>query len=85
MGIKVIITPLLAYVLFSMQTGTAVNLRAAVTGHFPLNAIVEANNLLWNACDPEIIGEKANRKDSASRTETEAHVRILLSSEAGQK
>ena len=78
MGIKVIINPLLAYVLFSMQAGTADNIRVAVTGHFPLNAIVEAKNLLWNACDPELIGEKAKRKDSASRTESEAHVQDIL-------
>ena len=66
------------YALFSMQAGTADNIRVAVTGHIPLNAIVGAKNLLWNACDPEIIGEKAKRKDSASRTESEAHVQDIL-------
>ena len=62
-----------------MQAGTADNIRVAVTGHFPLNVIVEVKNLLWNACDLiEIIGEKAKRKDSASRTGCEAHVQDIL-------
>ena len=61
-----------------MQAGTADNIRVTVTGHYPLDAIVEAKNLLWNACDPEIIGEKAKRKDSASRTGCEAHVQDIL-------
>ena len=33
MGIKVIINPLLGYVLFSMQAGTSDNIRVAVIGH----------------------------------------------------
>ena len=73
-----IVNPLLAYMLFALQSGTAENVRQAVIAHFPLNAVLDAKTALWDACDNVILGDKLKRKDSQTRTELEAHVQDIL-------
>ena len=74
-----IVNPLLAYILFSLHSGTVENVRNAVIDHFPLDIIINAKNILWNSCDRKLIGEKIKRKGSTIRTENEANVTDILS------
>lgn len=74
-----IINPLLAYMWFAMQGGTASNIRDTVLGHFTTDAIVEAKNALWDNSPTEVIGERLRRKDSTVRSEKEAHAQDILS------
>ena len=74
-----IVNPLLAYILFSLHSGTVENVRNAVIDHFPLDIIINAKNILWDSCDRKLIGEKIKRKGSTIRTENEANVTDILS------
>ena len=73
-----VVNPLLAYMLFALQSGTAENVRQAVIAHFPLNAVLNAKTALWDACDNVILGDKLKSKDSQTKTELEAHVQHIL-------
>lgn len=77
--VPTIINPLLAYMWYAMQSGTASNIRDTVLGHFTLDVITEAKNDLWNNSPAELIGDKPRRKDSTVRSEQEAHVQDILS------
>ena len=74
-----IVNPLLAYILFSLHSGTVENVRNAVIDHFPLDIIINAKNILWDSCDHKLIGEKIKRKGSTICTENEANVTDILS------
>ena len=74
---KYICQPLLAYILFSLQSGSIENIKNAALGHFTHQEIVDAKNTLWDACG-EMIGEKLNRKDSPTRSEREAHLSDIV-------
>ena len=73
-----VVNPLLAYMLFALQSGAAQNVRQAVIAHFLLNAVLDAKTTLGDACDNVILGDKLKRKDSQTRTEPEAHVQDIL-------
>ena len=73
-----VVNPLLAYMLFALQSGTAENVRQAVIAHFPLNAVLNAKTALWDACDNVILGDKLKSKNSQTKTELEAHVQDIL-------
>ena len=76
---KPVIQPLLAYIAYSMNSGTMDNIKKAVIGHFCLEQIVEAKNALWNIDSIIVhIGEKVSRKKSSVRSETEAHVSDII-------
>ncbi len=63
--------PLLSYVCFSMNSATGGNIKKAVMGYFTPDAIFNARDKLWGACDASIIGNKKRRNDLTSRL---AHV-----------
>ena len=65
--------PLLAYMLFALQSGTVENVGQAVIAHFPINSVLDAKTALWDACDIVTLGDKLKRNDSQTRTELEAH------------
>ncbi len=70
----VIVDPVLCYIQFSLQSGTAENVRRAVLGHFSADLITVAKNSLWDAADTNFIGLTPTRRDSSVRTEKEADV-----------
>jgi len=43
--------PLLAYVLFSMQSGSVNNIKKAVAGHFTAALVIAAKDKLWVNCE----------------------------------
>ena len=52
----IILDPLLAYVHFSLQSGTSDSIRKAVVGFFPAEAIAEAKEVIHEKVDNDIIG-----------------------------
>ena len=74
-----IVQPVLAYMVFALQSGTITNIKNAIIGHFTLDQIIQAKDTLWLHCGNEVIGEKQKRKESNSRSAKEAHVSDLLS------
>lgn len=74
----VLLEPLLAYTVFSLQSATCEHVRRAVLGHFTNEQIVAAKDALWTKCDHQIIGDKPRRRDSLSRPEKEAHLQDIL-------
>jgi hypothetical protein len=75
----VIIQPVLAYIVFSLQGGTVEKVKNAVLGFFSNEQIQAAKDCLWEKGDKATIGEKQRRKDSAARTEKEANVLDIIS------
>ena len=75
---KLILNPLLAYVISSMHSGSNDNIKHVVSGHFCASDITTAKNDLWDHCDTNIIGEKQKRKDSSSRSEKDANIQDIL-------
>ena len=47
---KLIIDPVLSYVLYSLQGGTELNIHQAVMGHFTATQICETKDILWEKC-----------------------------------
>lgn len=76
----ILVDALLAYVWFSLQGGTAENVRLAALGHFSPDQISHAKNLIWDKCSDHIniIGEKIKRKDSTTRSEKEANIQDII-------
>lgn len=58
----VIMNPVLSYIVFAMQNGTVMNLKRAVAGHFPIDHISDAKDMLFSKCDIDIIGSKKIRR-----------------------
>ena len=48
---SLIMSPLLSYILFSLQSGTGENVQRAVLGNFTAAQIIEAKDLLWDKCE----------------------------------
>ena len=57
-----ILEPLLAYILFSLQSSTSENISKAVLGHFTPKQIFNAKEVLWGECDVKVIGQKIRRQ-----------------------
>jgi hypothetical protein len=66
--------PLLAYVVWSLQTGTVENVKKAVLGFFTAKQIGDAKSKLWEAVKSDIIGRKIARKNTNIRSEENANV-----------
>ena len=67
--------PLLAYMVYALQSATAEHVRIVVTGHFTVADITEAKQTLWSHCGGDVIGtEMPRRRDSSARSIEEAHV-----------
>lgn len=75
---KVVIEPTLAYIWFSMQSGTFDNVKTVAVSHFSLEAVVAAKNTLWEASDNSVIGEKFRRRGTAARNEKVAHINDIV-------
>ena len=75
---KILVQPLLSYIVFSMQSGTVNNIRNAVLGKFSETQILEAKNALWEHCGNKIIGEKSRRIRSTARSAADAHLHDIL-------
>ena len=75
---RVLIQPVLSYILFSMQSASADNIKLSVLGHFSDSAICEAKDMLWSFCGTKIIGDKKSRKGSSVRPEKEAHISDII-------
>ena len=75
-----IIQPLLAYIAFSMNSGTMDAIKRAVLSHFSASQISEAKDVLWSkniGCN-DLLGTRTKRKGSSVRSETEANVQDIL-------
>ena len=79
-NVKIILNPLLSYIISGLNSGTAVNVKKAVLGHFTQEEIHDAKKTLFNECEDHknIIGENLRRKSTSSRTEKEAHLWDIL-------
>ena len=75
---KVLIQPLLSYMVFSLQSGSVANVRSAILGKFTEPHILEAKDALWHHCGTQIIGEKIQRKNSTVRSAADAHLHDIL-------
>ena len=75
---NIIEDPVLAYILFSQQSGTAAKVRMVATAFFSIEQITQAKDRLWEKSDPGVLGENPRRKDSASRSEKDAHVGDII-------
>ena len=53
-----LLQPLLAYTLFSLQSGTADKVKQAVMGFFSDKLVSDAKDSLWNHCGSSLIGKK---------------------------
>ena len=71
---KVLIEPVIAYIVFSMQSGTFDNIKNATLGAFTEAEISSAKDDLWTHCGSRIIGEKKRRKETSARTIKEANI-----------
>ena len=65
----VLIQPLLSYILFSMQSGVAENIKNAVLGHFDAKDLSDAKCALRDHCDCSIIGDKKAEKTLPNQME----------------
>ena len=65
---KVLIEPVIACIVFSMQSGTFDNIKNATLGAFTEAEISSAKDDLWTHCESRIIGEKKRRKETSSHT-----------------
>jgi hypothetical protein len=65
---------ILAYISYSMQSGTHENIKKAVLGSFNGDEIAKAKHDLWDNCDGNIIGKKVMRQSSTVRPAEEANV-----------
>ena len=73
-----ILEPLLAYILFSLQSSTSENISKAVLGHFTPEQIFNAKEVLWGKCDVKVIGQKVRRRGSNVRSEQDANLQDII-------
>lgn len=70
---------ILAYITFSMQSGTQENIRKVALGSFTGEEIAYAKSVIWNKCDTNIIGKKITRQTSSVRSAEEANISDIMS------
>ena len=75
---SMLLQPLVAYVVFSLQSGTREDIKHAVLEHFTPDQISDAKDALWEHCDTSIIGKKINRNDSTGRSKAEALWKLCI-------
>ena len=75
----VVYQPVLAYVVYALQSATADNARSAVLGHCTANEIADAKQVLWQKCGGVLIrAEMPRRRDTTARTIEEAHMQDIV-------
>ena len=78
-GRQSITQPLLAYMVYALQSATAEHVRMVMTGHFTVADITDAKQTLWSHCGGDVIGaEMPRRRDSRVRSIEEAHVHDII-------
>ena len=75
---QVIVQPMLTYIVYALQSGTADKVKNAVLGYFANDQIQGAKDCLWENCNTPIIGDKQRRKDSSVRSDKEANVQDII-------
>ena len=70
-----IINPLLAYAIFSVNSGTISNISKAISGYFTLDEVCTAKTVLFTACTQL---SAQNRRGSVQRSEKVAHIDDIL-------
>ena len=71
---KVLIQPVISYIVFSMPSGSVENIKNATVGFFSDEDITAAKDYLWAHCGSAIIGEKKKRKETNTQSAKEANV-----------
>ena len=69
---------LLAYTVYSIQSGTAEKVTSVVRAHFTIDDIIIAKDKLWDTADQSIIGPKKRRRDGAIKTEKQSHAEDVV-------
>ena len=64
---------LLAYILYSMQSGTAEKIKSIVCTHFAIDDVITAKDMLWDATDQSIIGPEKRSRDGTIKSEKHSH------------
>ena len=75
---EMLLQPLLAYMLFSLQSGTVDKVKLAVIGYFTDQQIHDAKESLWTHCGPSLIGKKQQRRNNNSRSIKEANTLDII-------
>ena len=57
---NMLLQPILAYILFSLQSGTQENVKSAILNQFTDGEITEAKEALWKCCGTYVIGATKN-------------------------
>ena len=70
--------PLLAYIVFSMQSGTAEKIKTVICAHFIMEDIIKAKDKLWDVSDLSIIGARKRRRDGSINSEKQSHVEDIV-------
>jgi len=74
----IILNPLLAYVHFSLQSGTSDSTKKAVLGFFPTEAIAEAKEVLHTNVNNDIIGTIQHRRNGDTRSRAMADIKDII-------
>lgn len=78
-GVKAAVNnALLAYILYSMQSGTAEKIKSIVRTHFAIDDIIIAKDKLWDAADQSIIGPRKRRRDGTIKSEKHSHAEDVV-------
>ena len=75
---ELLLQPLLAYILFSLQSGSVDKVKLAVIGYFTDQQIHDAKESLWAHCGPSVIGKKQQRRNNNSRSIKEANTLDII-------
>ena len=75
---NVVLQPILAYVHYALQSGTADAIKKAVLGLFTVNNIKEAKDILFQHADNSITGAVKSRQDGVTRTQSEADAQDII-------
>ena len=74
----IIMQPLLAYIHYALQSGTAENIKRVVTGHFTGETIMEAKEVLFDRCDNTVIGNIKLRREGDTRSRAEINFSDIM-------
>ena len=68
---------MLSYVLYSLQSGTELNIHKSIIRHFTAIQICDAKDISWEKCEP-ILGKQPRRVGSSSHPEHDAHLQDIF-------
>ena len=79
---EILLEPVLAYVHYALQSGTAENIKRAVTGFFTEDVIMQAKVALFDKCDVSVIGSIKHRREGDTRSRNDANCKDIIESNA---